>query len=434
MTTQAHPPALRTGLGPRPGGPGPAPADVPDLDTLDLTDPQTFLDVDPHAMWRRFRAESPVHWHPADAPVPGFWVISKYQDAVDIYRDNKRFTSERGNVLATLLQGEDSASRKMLAVTDGPRHREIRNLMLKSFSPRVLEPVVAGVHRRTRELVAQALDRGELDFVTDVADHIPINTIGDLMDVPAADRERLVEWNTKTLSRHSSDDSMFEEVMARNEILLYFSELAAERRRNPGEDVISALATATVDGEPLSEDEIVFNCYSLILGGDESSRMSSIGGLIAFAENPEQWRRLKTGEAGADSATEEVLRWTTPAMHFGRRALVDVPVRDRVVKAGDVVTLWNSSANFDEDVFPDPFAFDIGRTPNKHVAFGHGPHFCLGAFLGRVHVNAMVEALRTSVAEIRLAGSAQRLYSNFVHGYSGLPVALTAEPAGEVTA
>ncbi|MFI9254334.1 cytochrome P450 [Streptomyces sp. NPDC053069] len=402
----------------------------PDPAGLDLTDPQTFLDHDPHDMWRWFREQSPVHWQRVSgSPMPGFWAISKYADVVGIYRDNKQFTSERGNVLTTLLQGEDSASRKMLAVTDGQRHREIRNLMLKSFSPRVLEPVVAGVHRRTRELVGQALERGRLDFVTDVADHIPINTIGDLMDVPAADRERLVEWNTQTLSRHSSEDSALDELMARNEILLYFSELAAERRKNPGEDVISVLATATVGGKPLSEDEIVFNCYSLILGGDESSRMSSIGGLIAFSEHPEEWRKLKDGSVGADSATEEVMRWTTPAMHFGRRALVDVPLRDEVIKAGDVVTLWNSSANFDEDVFSDPYVFDIARNPNKHVAFGHGPHFCLGAFLGRVHVNAMVEALRTMVSEIRLDGPPQRLYSNFVHGYSGLPVTLTAEGA-----
>ncbi|MFG2290980.1 cytochrome P450 [Streptomyces sp. NPDC048595] len=407
---------------------------APDPAALDLTDPQTFLDVDLHAMWHRFREERPVHWHPAGERAPGFWVISRYADIVTVYRDNKQFTSERGNVLATLLQGEDSASRKMLAVTDGPRHREIRNLMLKSFAPRVLEPVVAGVQRHTRALVSRALESGEpLDFVRDVADHIPINTMGDLMDIPAADRERLVEWNTRSLARESSEDSEFESVMARNEILLYLSELAAQRRKNPGDDVISALATATVDGEPLSEDEIVFNCYSLILGGDESTRTSTIGGLIALAEHADQWRRLKDGEVTAETTTEEVLRWTTPAMHFGRRALVDVPLRDQVIKEGDVVTLWNSSANFDEEAFEDPYAFDVGRTPNRHLVFGHGPHFCLGAFLGRVHVNAMVEALRGMVAGIELLGPPQRLYSNFVHGYSGLPVAFTPEPAAEGT-
>ncbi|WP_234536968.1 cytochrome P450 [Streptomyces shenzhenensis] len=407
---------------------------VDDLATVDLTDPQTFLDVDLPDMWRRFRSEQPVFWHRATEHGPGFWVISTYDDVVTVYRDNKRFTSERGNVLATLLQGEDSASRKMLAVTDGVRHREIRNLMLRSFSPRALEPVVEGVHRRTRALVAEALAHGELDFVTDVADHIPINTIGDLMDVPQEDREQLVAWNTRTLSRHSADDSEMEEWLARNEILMYFSDLAARRRRHPGDDVISALATATVDGEPLTEDEIVFNCYSLILGGDESSRMSSVGGLIALAEHPEQWRALKSGAVSVDSATEEVLRWTTPAMHFGRRALVDVPLRDQTVRAGDVVSLWNSSANLDETVFTHPDVFDLARTPNKHVAFGHGPHFCLGAFLGRVHVNAMLDALRSQVAGISLQGPPERLFSNFVYGYSGLPVSLTAERAAEGSA
>ncbi|MGW0389350.1 cytochrome P450 [Streptomyces sp. NPDC003042] len=402
---------------------------APDPATLDLTDPQTFLDVDVHAMWRRFRTESPVHWHPAGARTPGFWVISTYADAVAVYRDNKRFTSEKGNVLATLLQGEDSASRKMLAVTDGVRHRDIRGVMLKSFAPRVLEPVVAGVHEHTRELLGKAIAADRVDFVADVVDHIPIHTMGALLDIPLADRPRLVEWNTRTLARHGSGDDEFESLMARNEIIMYMSELAAARRRDPGEDVLSTLAAATVDGRPLTEDEIVLNAYSLILGGDESTRTSLIGGLIALAEHPEQWRRLKSGEVSADTATEEILRWTTPAMHFGRRALVDVPLGDQLIKAGDVVTLWNTSANFDEEAFADPEAFDVGRTPNKHVVFGHGPHFCLGAFLGRVHVKAMVEALSSMVSDITLLGPPQRLYSNFVRAYSALPVALTAHTA-----
>ncbi|MBT2405498.1 MULTISPECIES: cytochrome P450 [unclassified Streptomyces] len=414
-----------------PAVPGPV---VPEPAALDLTDPQTFLDVDLHAMWRRFRTESPVHWHPAGPRTPGFWVVSTYADAVAVYRDNKRFTSETGNVLTTLLQGEDSASRKMLAVTDGVRHREIRNLMLKSFAPRVLEPVVDGVHAHTRELLGRAIAAADVDFVGDVVDHIPIHTMGDLLDIPLADRPRLVEWNTQTLARHGSGDDEFESLMARNEIIMYMAGLAAERRRSPGEDVLSTLAAATVDGRPLTEDEIVLNAYSLILGGDESTRSSLIGGLVALAGHPEQWRRLKAGEVSVDTATEEILRWTTPAMHFGRRALVDVPLRDKVIKAGDVVTLWNTSANFDEDAFADPESFDVGRTPNKHVVFGHGPHFCLGAFLGRVHVKAMVEALRDMVSDITLLGPPQHLYSNFVRGYSALPVAFTpADQTGKET-
>ncbi|MEU9194357.1 cytochrome P450 [Streptomyces hundungensis] len=402
---------------------------APDLDRIDLTDPGTFAGTDLRAMWARFRAERPVHLHPATAGAPPFWVLSRHADVLAVYRDNKRFTSERGNVLATLLQGQDSASGKMLAVTDGPRHRDIRNLMLKSFSPRVLAPVVEGVRRRTDALLDEALERGSFDFVTDLADHIPINTIGDLMGIPEKDREQLVHWNTQTLSRTSSEHGAEEEWLARNEILLYFSALAAERRRHPGDDVLSALATGIVDGRPLSEDEIVFNCYSLILGGDESSRMSSVGAVLALAEHPEQWQALRE-DADLDTATEEVLRWTTPAMHFGRRALTDVELRGRTIAAGDVVTLWNSSANFDEDAFVEPQRFDLARTPNKHVAFGHGPHFCLGAFLGRTHVSAMLAALRTKVGAIEILDDPKTLYSNFVYGYTSLPVRLGRAPRG----
>lgn len=398
-----------------------------DVTALDLADPQTFLDVEPMRIWRELRAHSPVHWNEPRGENPGFWSVTRYADVVAVYKDNKRFTSERGNVLSTLLRGNDSAAGKMLAVTDGARHRAVRNLMLKSFSPRVLDHVAGLVRQRTRDLFAGVVGHGRFDFAADIADHIPINTIGDLMDVPVADRARLVEWNNKTLSRHSSEEGQIEEWLARNEILLYFSGLAQERRRNPGDDVVTALATSVIEGGPLSEDEIVFNCYSLILGADESSRMSSIGAILALAEHPEQWRALKNGDVTVESATEEVLRWTTPAMHFGRRALVDVEVGGQVIGADDIVVLWNSSANFDEETFVDPERFDLGRTPNKHVAFGFGPHFCLGAFLGRAHVSAVLECLRDTVSQIRPTGEAKRLYSNFVYGYSSLPVELVAE-------
>ncbi|MEU4805239.1 cytochrome P450 [Actinosynnema sp. NPDC023587] len=398
-----------------------------DLATVDLADPQTFLDVDLTALWQRLRAESPVHWNEPRGDQPGFWAVSRHADCVAAYKDNKRLTSERGNVLTTLLQGNDSASGKMLAVTDGARHRAVRNLMLKSFSPRLLEVVAQQVRRRTYSLLEDVLTRGACDFATDVADHIPINTIGDLMDVPTADRPRLVDWNNRTLSRLSSAESEMDEWLARNEILLYFTGLADQRRRNPGDDVLSALANGLIDGAPLAEDEVVFNSYSLILGADESSRMSSIGAILALAEHPEQWRRLKSGEVDVESATEEVLRWTTPAMHFGRRAVAEVELGGRTIREGDVVTMWNSSANFDEDVFPDPTRFDLGRTPNRHIAFGFGPHFCLGAFLGRAHVGSVLEGLRDLVAEIRVPGPGTRLFSNFVHGYSSLPVELVPE-------
>lgn len=397
------------------------------VNDTDLTDPRTFLapGAELVQMWRRFRAESPVHWHEvSDRAVPGFWVLSRYDDVMKVYRDNKRFTSERGNVLTTLLEGSDSAAGKMLAVTDGRRHRELRNLLLKAFAPRVLEPVVAGVAERADRLVRHAVRSGDCDFAQDVAEHIPIATIADLLGVPASDRDYLLSLTKEALSTEEEGQSADEALVARNELLFYFSELAAERRDDPRDDVVSVLATSAIDGEPLTEQEIIFNCYSVIIGGDETSRLSMICGMRALIEHPEQWRRLKSGAVTVNSAVEEVLRWVSPAMHFGRRAVEDVEIGGRTLHAGDVVTLWNSSANYDEEAFADPGAFDLGRTPNKHVSFGYGPHFCLGSYLGRAEISAMLTALRTHVAEAVPNGPAKPILSNFLHGYSSLPVCL----------
>ncbi|MEU9031349.1 cytochrome P450 [Streptomyces sp. NPDC048383] len=409
-------------IGTGPGIPG-------DLDAVDLTDPRTFVTEDPaaiHDLWQRFRTERPVHHHRATAGLPGFWALTRHHDVMAVYKDTTHFTSERGNVLSTLLQGGDSAAGKMLAVSDGARHRAIRNLMLKSFSPRALRHVVEQVNTRTRDLLSQVVDRGGFDYAEAIAEHIPMGTICDLMAVPPQDRQRLLDWNKQVLSADSSDGTADEAWLARNEILLYFSDLARARRRNPGDDVISALATGEVEGRPLSEEEIIFNCYSLIIGGDESSRMASIGAVLAFIEHPAQWQAFKAGGVSVESATEEVLRWTTPAMHFGRRALVDVEIDGHTIAAGDIVTLWNTSANFDENVFADPRRYDLARTPNKHVTFGFGPHFCLGAFLGREELKALLSALRDMVASIESRGEARRVYSNFLHGHSSLPVAFRA--------
>ncbi|MFD7257560.1 cytochrome P450 [Streptomyces sp. NPDC059874] len=397
-----------------------------DLDAVDLTDPRTFVTGDPaelHDLWQRFRTERPVHHHRATGGLPGFWALTRYEDVMAVYKDSSRFTSERGNVLSTLLQGGDSAAGKMLAVSDGARHRAIRNLMLKSFSPRALGHVVEQVRGRTRDLLSQVLDRDGFDYAEAMAEHIPMGTICDLMAVPPQDRQALLDWNKQVLSADSSEGTADEAWLARNEILLYFSDLARSRRKNPGDDVISALATGEIEGRPLTEEEIIFNCYSLIIGGDESSRMASIGAVLGFIEHPEQWRAFKAGEVTVDSATEEVLRWTTPAMHFGRRALVDVEIAGRTIPAGDIVTLWNTSANFDGDVFADPRSYDLARTPNKHVTFGFGPHFCLGAFLGREELKALLAAMRDMVGAIEPKGEARRVYSNFLYGYSSLPVA-----------
>jgi cytochrome P450 len=392
---------------------------------FDLTDPTTFVRNEPHAFWAGVRDHDPVHWHEGRDGRPGFWVVSRYADVVTAYTDVARLSSARGTVLDVLLHGDDSAGGRMLAVTDRPRHRELRTVMLRAFSPRVLGAVVERVERRADELVRQVTGAGDFDFAAEVAEHIPMGTICDLLSIPEADRPDLLRWNKNALSSDEADADPYAALEARNEILLYFMDLVEQRRADPGDDVVSMIATAAPEGEPLSVEDVALNCYSLILGGDESSRVSAISAVKAFADFPDQWRAVRDGDVAVDTAVEEVLRWATPAMHFARTATTDLELGGRRIRAGDIVTLWNSSANFDERQFDRPGRFEAARTPNKHVSFGHGPHFCLGAHLGRAELRALLTALAGTVSRIEPAGTPQCIYSNFLNGYSTLPVTFT---------
>ncbi|MFJ8133193.1 cytochrome P450 [Streptomyces hydrogenans] len=392
---------------------------------FDLTDPAMFVHHDPLAFWAGMREHDPVHWHEGRDGRPGFWVVSRYADVVAAYTDAARLGSARGTVLDVLLQGDDSAGGRMLAVTDRPRHRELRTVMLRAFSPRVLGAVVERVERRAAELVRDVTGAGAFDFATEVAEHIPMGTICDLLSIPAADRPDLLRWNKNALSSEEAEADPYAALEARNEILLYFMDLVERRRAEPGDDVVSMIAAAEVDGAPLSAEDVALNCYSLILGGDESSRVSAICAVKAFADHPDQWEAVRDGDVSLDTAVEEVLRWATPAMHFARTATTDLEIGGRRIRAGDIVSLWNTSANFDERQFHRPGRFDTARTPNKHVSFGHGPHFCLGAHLGRAELRALLTALASTVSGIETAGAPRRVYSTFLNGHSSLPVSFT---------
>ena len=315
----------------------------------------------------------------------------------------------------------------MAAVTDGAHHADLRGVMLKAFTPKALEVVVDNVRSAARRLLAAAVEREECDFATDVAAKIPLAAICDLLGVPDGDRAEILRHTSSALASDDGIPTEMETWTAKNEILLYFAELAETRRGTPYDDVVSLLVTSEVTGRPLTHDEVVFNCYSLVLGGDETTRYSMIGGLQAFMDHPEQWQRFKAGTVDLESTVEEVLRWTTPTLHAGRTATEDVLMGGQFIEADDRVTIWNTSANRDERQFPEPDRFDAGRRPNKHLTFAYGPHFCLGAYLARQELAAILTGLRDLVAEVQPAGPARRVYSNFLNGLCGLPVAFTPE-------
>jgi novobiocin biosynthesis protein NovI len=401
-----------------------------ELDTIDLADPRLHAERDLSQVWRYLRAERPFHHQPERGSQPGFWVISRYADALAVYKDKEHFTTERGNALATLLTGGDSASGTMLAVTDGVRHTQIRNILMKAFSPRMLASIRQNVRRTVDELVSTAVQKGDSDFVRDVSANVPLGAICDLLDVPRADRRYLLGLTSHAWSSDEADARPEDSWTAKSEILLYFSDLARSRRNGDGTDVVSLLAGCRIDGEPLSDDELMANCYGLMIGGDETGRHAISGGLLALIENPDQWQALRQGELDLETAGDEVLRWTVPSLHGGRAVTGDVMVNGQPIPDGDIVSVWISSANRDGEVFADPDRFLLNRTPNKHLTFALGAHFCLGHYLARIEVEAVLDALRRMVSDVRQTGTETWIYSSILHGMSSLPVAFEPDQAG----
>ncbi|KAA2256058.1 cytochrome P450 [Solihabitans fulvus] len=396
---------------------------------VDLLDPRLHAEQDLRGVWRDLRRDEPVRWQPVDpalgAAVPGFWVVTRHTDVQRALRDTRTFSSQGGNMLATLLKGSDDGAGKMLVVTDGPRHLALRSLLMSGFGPRQLGPVTASIARSTRDLLAELVARGGGDFVAEVAAQVPLRAICELLGVPAADRARVLELTNGAMLGEHTEEASIEVRIARSEIMQYYLRLAARRREAPGSDVISLLVGGTVDGRPVTEEEVLFNCYNLIIGGDETARLSMAGGLLALAEHPAQWRRLLADAALVGPATEEILRWTTPVAHVGRRATVDTELGGQPIAAGDAVTLWCASANFDQEAFEEPDSFALSRDPNRHVTFGFGPHFCLGAQLARAEIQALLSELRAQAESFEVTGPVPRLASNFIRGVAALPMSFT---------
>ncbi|SPE48333.1 Steroid C26-monooxygenase [Streptomyces netropsis] len=397
-----------------------------ELDRLDFADRVLHATRDLTEVWRYLRTHEPVRRQPPGDGLAGYWMLTTHRDITAAYRDTKNLTSERGNVLDALRGGGDSAGRRMLSLTDGARHSDVRQVLTKTFSLRGLEALGLRIRAMARRLIGEALERGTCDFAVDVAKEIPLAAICDLLGVPLHDRERIFALTSTMVASETPTLTPAAAWRAKNEVLYYFANLSEGRRTAPADDIVTLLTSAHVNGDGLTDDEIVFNCYSLILGGGETTRMAIGGAVLAFLENPGQWRAWQSGEATVEAAVDEVLRWTTPSMHMARTALRDCAIGGADIRAGDIVTLWNVSANRDEKAFDRPDDFVLSRSPNKHVALGGGAHFCLGSHLARLEIGAVLEALRDLVAGLEPAGEPARIYSNFLGGVCSVPVALKA--------
>ncbi|GLL02149.1 cytochrome P450 [Dactylosporangium matsuzakiense] len=401
---------------------GPGTASSP----VNLVDPDLYAAGDPFAVWRWLRENRPVHWH-EPTHMPGFWAVSRYDDVRAVLHDPATFSSASGILLRPQAQGVDPGGGRTLALTDPPRHGQLRQVVARWFAA----PSVRALEERMRETVRlvlrRAVERETVDFVTDVAARLPLYVICGLLGAAPDDYEQLFVMT----SRAFGDEDAVSRSAAHTEILRYFMRLVAERRRTPHDDLVGALVTAAVGDARLTTQEILLSCDNLLVAGTENVRLSASGGMQAFLTEPAQWARLVTNPRLASSAVEEILRYTSPATHIMRTATTATRLGDRPIEAGERVVVWLPSANRDERIFDAPERCDIERSPNRHVALGSGEHFCLGALLARLQLRVLFEELAHSV-DVEPDGPPRRLRSIVVNGLAELPVRMTyrAEASG----
>ncbi len=397
---------------------------------IDLTDLENFRDGFPHGFFTRLRAEKPVYWHPPSKHTPdreGFWVLSRHAEVVAVFRDPATFSSETGGNRpqgGTFLADLPMAG-KMLNMMDDPRHRRIRGLVNRGFTPRVIAGLEPELRRRAR-LVLAALDvapgrTGTCDLVADVARQLPLQAICMLLGVPQERRDELCDWVDAGFDRDRSGEA----AGAHAKNLDFARRLIEEKRARPADDMLSIVVHATLEDEdpPALTDEELLHFYLLLFtAGSETTRKAIAGGVMELVRHPEQLEALRVDPKLYATAVDEIVRWTTSSVYKRRTATRDVEMHGEKIRAGDKVTLWEMSANRDERVFEDPFRFDVTRTPNPHVAFGWGVHRCLGANLARLEIRVMLEELLARWDAIEIVGPPEWTRDNRLFGLKHLPV------------
>jgi cholest-4-en-3-one 26-monooxygenase len=407
-----------------------------ELTDVDLLDLDAFVTGDHHRMFEVLRSESPVHW--TDEPDgTGFWSVTKHADLQTVNRDTATFSSEIGGTQRIDMAAEGFDTRGVMLVdTDPPKHSRYRRLVNKGFTPRMINLLEQHLRYRAELIVDDVIESGECEFVSDLAAELPLQAIAEIMGVPQEDRRLMFEWSNTMIGAQDPEyqdaDDPDKPMRAAAEVFAYSNALGNARREDPRDDIVTTLINAEIEGERLSELEFDMFMLLLVVAGNETTRNATSAGMHALLSNPGQFQKLLAhadDPAYVSTAIDEVLRWATPVLHFRRTAAVDTEIRGQAIAAGDKVLIWHISANRDEEVFADPFTFDIERTPNEHVAFGGGgAHYCLGANLAKLELEIIFSEVFSRMSDIASAGDAEMLRSNFIGGVKRLPVTFSPGP------
>lgn len=391
-------------------------------DDFDLNSVELFHSGDPHRAWRVLRDTAPVVRHRSPAGVP-YWSVTRYADVVSVLKDSRTFTSRHGTGLS-VLEG-DIAGGKAVNLMDAPEHAWIRSPAIRKMSARVMQAQEGRIRAQVRRIVRSCVEQGECDFAEMVAT-LPMIASGEIIGIHPEDWSAVVHW---TMAGVAPEDPVFGDGGPENTLrqahlnlfqIVYRS--IQECQAEPGDDLISMLLDLDFGGRRLTEQEIVLNCYSFIMGANITTGHVASHFALAMMRHPEVWRQVKADRAMLPGVLEEALRWATPAIHLVRRATTDTEVGGVRIAEGDSVCAWVGSANRDEAVFTDPDTFDPRRAPNPHIAFGIGPHYCVGGFAARAVLGALITELLDQVDHIEPVGPETRLHSNFVNGITSLPV------------
>lgn len=396
-----------------------------DLASIDLYDPDRYVEGPPHREFALLRRHAPVHRQ--STPDGGFyWAVTRHADVVRVSTDPEAFSSSRGSVMIEELEPEMlEMMRSMLLVMDPPGHGRYRRMVLHAFTPSMVDALEPRVRAISRAIVERAAQVGDVEFVHDAAAALPVQVIGELMGIPEADRAQLQTWAEKLTGNQDPDvNPGGDEAEASFAMGAYAVGLAGERRGKTASDLITTIVNAEVDGHAMSDYEFGAFFVQMVTAGNDTTKTMLSNAVDALLEHPDQLARLRRDPALLPSAVEEVLRYANPLHYFRRTATRDVELGGSRIGEGERVVLYYTSANRDETVFVDPDRFDIGRSPNPHLAFGFGEHFCLGAKLARLEGRVFLEELLARCSRIERTGPARRQRSNLNNALKSLPLRL----------
>ncbi|MER7004861.1 cytochrome P450 [Dactylosporangium sp. NPDC000555] len=401
-----------------------APADI------DLFDPERFRSGDQHGAWRTLRETAPVWWHER-AGQSGFWCVTRYAECERVLKDYRNFSSEHGTILAS-VGAPDPAGGATISLMDPPRHTALRTQAMRSFSHTVVRNRTPRVTARVAALVDR-LGEGEQDLA-ELARSLPMAVTGELMGIEEQYWDRLAHWSAVGLTPEDPAFAVGASTAAtlstsHHEIFACFMEIIAHKRANPGDDLISALIALAPGGRPMDDGTLLLNCYSFMAGANSTTPHVINHTVLALAERPDLWRSVAADETLVPALVEEGARWTSTPYHLVRRAVNDVVLAGVPIAAGDWVCAWLPSANRDESVFADPYEFSLRTLPSPHLGFGAGPHYCIGAPLSRMALGVFFRELVRRFDGVDITAPPQHLYSNWINGFSSVPVRARRRPA-----